>query len=110
MEFNRRPVVVNTSPLKGLLPAEKSFLSVEPSAVVLTALKTTYDSPDNLVVRLYQSAAGPCVARFTAALPSAAWAETDQIERPLTNAPAVDPLRLSLGLWDIRTYQLVPNR
>lgn len=111
MEFNRPPMVITASSHKGRLPAEQSFLAVEPATVVATALKTADDAPGNLVVRLYQSAASQCAARVTTGLPVASWVETDLIERPLTNAPAVDPLYLPVGPWDIRTYQLItPKR
>jgi hypothetical protein len=42
--------------------------------------------------------------------PSAhSWSETDLIERPLTNAPRVDPLHFAVGAWDIRTYRVTPK-
>jgi len=110
MEFNRRPIVVSTTPHKGSLPPEQGFLSVEPSTVLVTALKTAYDKPGNLIVRLYQSATNPCNARLTTTLPPTSWSETDLIERPLTNASPVDPLHLAVGAWDIRTYQLAPKQ
>lgn len=110
MEFNRQPIAINASPHKGSLPAEQSFLAVEPSTVVLTALKTAYDAPGNLVARLYQSATTSCTARFTTTLPLASWVETDLIERTSTNAPAVDPQHLAVGPWEVSTYQLTPKR
>ncbi|HXI84058.1 MAG TPA: glycoside hydrolase family 38 C-terminal domain-containing protein [Verrucomicrobiae bacterium] len=110
MEFNRHPIVVSANPHKGSLPVEQSFFSVEPSTVLVTALKTAYDTPGNLIVRLYQSATNLCVARLSTTLRSNSWSETDLIERPLTNAPPVDPLRLPVGAWDIRTYQLTPKQ
>ncbi len=110
VEFNRHPIVVSANPHKGSLPAEQSFLSVEPSTVLVTALKTAYDTPNNLIVRLYQSATNSCAARLTTTLPSTSWIETDLIERPLTNAVPIDPLHLPVGAWDIRTYQLTPKQ
>ena len=110
MEFNRHPIVESAAPHKGPLPTERSFLAVEPSTVVWTALKTAYDAPGNLIVRLYQSATNSCTARLTTTLPLTSWEKTDLIERSLTNAPAADPLHLTVGAWDIQTYQLTPKR
>ena len=49
-------------------------------------------------------------ARLTTTLPLTSWEKTDLIERSLTNSPAADPLHLTVGAWDIQTYQLTPKR
>lgn len=106
MEFNRRPVVVDATPHNGKLPAEMSFLSVEPATVLLTALKTSYDTSTNLVARVYQSANTPTKVKVTSPLTNFQWVESDLIERIPTNAPVADPASLPLGRWEIKTYRL----
>ena len=106
IEFNRRPIALGTGQHVGRLPAERSFLAVEPSAVVLTVLKTAYDAPSNLVVRIYQAAETSARARISSSLPLTSWVETDLIERSATNAPSVNPNEIPLEAWEIETYQV----
>jgi len=54
IELNRRPTVLFESFHEGVLPAERSFLSIEPDHVVLGALKVAEDG-DDLVVRLVET-------------------------------------------------------
>jgi len=104
LEFNRAPMVVATTPHDGQLPAEMSFLSVEPASVVLTALKASYDSPTRLVARFYQAANAPAKAKVSTALPLRSWVESDLIERPLSNSRPVSADALPLGRWEIKSY------
>ena len=115
MEFNRRPIAINAAPHDGKFAPERGFLSIEPQTTLLTALKTSHDSPTNLIMRIYQSANRPAKVRVETALPVRKWIETDLIERPLPGSSLgenplgtgdpVDPRSLSLKRWEIKTYQ-----
>ena len=115
MEFNRRPIAINAAPHAGKFAPERGFLSIEPQTALLTALKTSHDSPTNLVMRIYQSANRPAKVRVETALPVRQWIETDLIERPLSGSSLgknplgmgdlLDLRSLSLKRWEIKTYQ-----
>jgi alpha-mannosidase len=106
LEFNRTPIVVASTPHAGRLPSEHSFVSVEPATAIITALKTAYDSPSNVVLRVYQADGFSTKVRISTALPLANWRETDLIERPFTNNPSINSQSLPLNGWEIKTWLL----
>jgi alpha-mannosidase len=64
------------------------LFAATPERVVIEAVKRAADG-EGLIVRLYEAHGGRCTARVRSALPLAAVAECDLLERPLT--PAASP-------------------
>ncbi len=91
----------------GGLPAQKSFLSLEPENVILTVLKKAEDS-DDLVLRLYESAGKACTARLSLACPFDAVYRTNLLENSLEALPH-DSLGFSVpvGAWAIESFRLL---
>jgi alpha-mannosidase len=63
-ELNSPLRAVAASTHSGMLPAEHSFLAIEPADLVLTALKQAEDGGD-LILRFYESAGQKTTARIT---------------------------------------------
>ena len=81
-ELNCKLIVVPTGHHQGTLPAEHSFIAVQPNNIVLTAVKKAEDD-DALILRFYEWAGREVDA--TIQLPPAAQAasETDLMEKPM---------------------------
>jgi len=84
-DFNNPPSAVATDLHQGPLPPCQGFLSVQPSNVILSAIKREEDS-DALIIRLYEVEGKQTRARvtFSASLVAAdsPTVETDLLERP----------------------------
>lgn len=92
------------------LPAEASFMAVEPGNVVLSAFKKEYGYYNrDYIIRLYETAGQKTEAAVTLPWAADAW-DADLIERPL-EGPAMGTegreLKVSLAPFEIRTLRIV---
>jgi len=103
------PVGGPTSPAphpSASLPAEGSFLRVDPGSVRVSAIKRSEDGRD-LVVRLFNSGPFSLTARVESLLPVAAWRRTGLLEEdPSPLAGPVEAVTLPLGPWEIATIRV----
>jgi len=90
----------------GVLPAAHSFFSVEPSRVIVSAVKKSEDN-DDWILRVYESTGQPATA--TIALPFVAKSvsevnliEWDEKPLPLTG----QKLTVTIGGWEVKTLKI----
>jgi alpha-mannosidase len=97
------PVVAQSHP--GRLPREYSFLSVEPSNVIVTALKKA-ESGDGLILRFYECEGLPGDATIRFGAKAGSVRETDLLERPIGREVPLTggKVRIPFGKWEIKTY------
>jgi alpha-mannosidase len=107
------PLLVRTGMAhKGSLPAERGFIRVSPSNVVLSTLKmeSGYNSR-SLIIRLYETSGRKGEARIAFPWPVTA-EETDLIERPVRDpslfqsSGAANEIAVPLGAWEIKTIRV----
>ncbi len=91
----------------GSLPAEHSYLSVEPENVVLTAVKKAEDS-DALIFRVFEWAGKPAEVKFTVPAGATEAAEVNLMEQPVGGPLAVNGGVVSLPVkpFEIRTIRV----
>jgi alpha-mannosidase len=105
-ELNNPLRAVATDSHGGKLVQEMSFLSVEPSNLIVTALKRSEDGSD-LIVRFYEASGTATTAVISTALPIKAYAETNLLERKLGTARAASGrIELEVGKHEIKTVRL----
>jgi alpha-mannosidase len=86
----------------------RSLIEVDTPQVVVEAIKKAEDS-DAVVVRLYESWGGRCVARVRTSLPSSRAFLCDLLERDRTEVAVRDGVvELELGAFKIVTLKLIP--
>jgi len=110
MEFDRAPIAIETGAHDGILPAERSFLSVEKESAVITAFKMAEDAPDDVILRMFDANGAPLETQASTSLPLKQWTETDFIERPLSPAVTASSQKLSLKPWEIKTFRLISEK
>jgi alpha-mannosidase len=83
-ELNYKLISMQTESHQGLLPAERSFVEIEPANVVVTAFKKAEDD-NGLILRFYEWAGKE--SDVSVHLPTTAQSaeETDLMERPIGN-------------------------
>jgi alpha-mannosidase len=90
----------------GALPSTHSFVSVEPSRVIISALKKSEDD-ENWVLRLYESAGQPAAATINLPFAAKAVSEVNLIEwneKPLPLSG--QKLTVNLGAWEVKTIKI----
>jgi len=99
------PVVAESHP--GRLPRECSFLSVEPSNVIVTALKKA-ESGDDLILRFYECTGNGGTATLNLGIGAKSLQETDLMERPTGKKIPVSAgrARVPFGKWEIKTLRI----
>ena len=80
-ELNYPLIPIEVAPHAGTWSAKRSFLSVEPSNVIVTALKKAEDS-NNLVLRFYEFEGKPANVRLRLPESADSAAETSLMEKP----------------------------
>jgi len=105
-EYNYKLLAQQVSPHSGLLPPERSYLTVKPQNVVLTAMKKAEDS-DSLIFRLYEWAGSDADVHMT--LPEGS---TKAVETNLMEQPEGSPLQLTAGKINvpIHPYEILTVR
>ena len=91
----------------GALPVSKSYVSISPANITVTALKKAVDD-DNLILRFYESHGQAGNVTVRTSLPVKFYAETDLMERRI--GPKL-PIRsgaftVKTGKFEIKTYKL----
>jgi alpha-mannosidase len=117
-EYNEPLRAVATGRHRGELPAQWSFLRVEPETVIVTALKpqgnptaalskATQEAGRALIVRAYESTGRPAAARFTFPYPVAAAHRTNLLEeREAALAPEGSSVPLTINPFSIETVEV----
>ena len=120
-EFNNPLIVRVPDPHQGELPATASLIRVEPSSVVLTAVKPAgnplarmagpdVDPANGLVLRLYESAGRATTARISCAWPIGDAAITNVAEEGHRSLTVVDgSVNVELEPFEIATVQIKPT-
>ena len=91
----------------GRLPKEHSFVMVEQSNVIVTALKKSEDG-DDMIIRFYESQGKEGTATIKLNTGAKAVRETDLAERPLVKRgiPVIaNCFRIPIGKWEIKTIR-----
>ncbi len=83
-ELNYKPISRQTQKHQGALPAEYSFVQIEPDNVVITALKKAEDG-SSLILRFYEWAGKESDVNVHVPLTARSAEETDLMERPIGN-------------------------
>ncbi|HUV04951.1 MAG TPA: glycoside hydrolase family 38 C-terminal domain-containing protein [Armatimonadota bacterium] len=107
-ELNNPLVAVLATKHAGRLPKEHSFIRVEPSNLVVTALKRAEDSGD-LILRFYESQGKRGAARIRFGMGVKSVCEADLMERPLNRLPIPVTngwISIPFGKWEIKTLKL----
>lgn len=106
-ELNNPLRAIQVNAHRGKLPSARSFLAVEPSNLVVTALKKAEDGM-GLILRFYESEGSPVTATIRTTLPVKHWRETNLVERDIGPAhKVVGPIRVRVGKHEIKTLRLV---
>ena len=120
-EFNNPLIVRVPDPHQGELPATASLIRVEPSSVVLTAVKPAgnplarmagpdVDPANGLVLRLYESAGRSTTARIACAWPIGGAEFTNVAEEGHRSLTVVDgSVAVELEPFEIATLQIKPT-
>ncbi len=106
-EFNNPLIPVVATGHAGKMPAEYSFLKVEPSNVIVTALKRA-ESGDGLILRYYECTGTPGTATITLGTPATdAW-KADLMERSTKTSYPIraGKIQVPVGKWEIGTLLL----
>lgn len=104
-ELNYALIPMEVQPHAGSWPGRRSFASVEPDNVIVTALKKAEDSND-LIFRFYEFEGKPTDVKLH--LPEAASSATEtslmeKHEKPLTTAQSGRELSIPTGRYEIKT-------
>ena len=109
-ELNVPPLVRETPPTAGALPAEFAFVRCETEAVVIDTLKPAEDG-NGLIVRLYESFGSHAPATLAFAEPLQAVEVVDLLERPLADASPLevqgDAVQVSLRPFQVLTLRVL---
>jgi alpha-mannosidase len=105
-EFNYKPEVLVMAPHEGDLPAEHSFVSVQPQNVVLTALKKAEDS-DALIAHVYEWAGQPANVEITVPKGAIGAAETNLLETAAASSPTLTAQKITIP---IHPYEILALR
>ena len=109
-ELNYPLLAVVDTPHEGKLPATYSFVRVEPSNVIIEALKKAEDS-DNLIIRMYETTGRRCSARIFLSNPVDAVHQTDLLENDLKDVPTDGKsFEVPLGAYSIETFKLIKDK
>jgi len=105
-ELNYKLISIQTQEHTGALPPEHSFVQLEPSNLILTAMKQAEDG-SGLVLRFYEWAGKEVEAKLDLAAKTESASETDLMEREIR------PLQLSnseitahTGPYEIKTIKV----
>ena len=107
-ELNNPLIPLVTSSHAARLPKEHSFLTIEPSNVIVTALKQAEDS-DDLILRFYECEGTPGTATISFATRVSEVREADLMERPLKNRTIPvkgGRIKVPFGKWEIKTLEI----
>jgi alpha-mannosidase len=105
-ELNNPLFAVPTKSHSGAQPKEASFLSVEPTNVIVTALKRSEDGKA-LIVRFYETDGKPTNAVIKTSLPIKSVVETNLMERKVGKAGAGSrKIAVTMGKNEIKTLRL----
>ena len=106
-ELNNPLIPVVAADHAGKLPKEHSFLGVEPSNVIVTALKKA-EAGDGLILRFYECEGTPGEATIRFGAKAGSVRETDLMERPTGYRRSVTggKVRIPLGKWEIKTFHI----
>jgi len=107
-ELNEPLIARVVKPHAGKLPASRSYVSVSPANIVVTALKKARDD-DNLVLRFYESSGKAASVTVRTALPVKYYAETDLMERPIGPKLPIKggAFTVKTGKCEIKTYKIL---
>jgi alpha-mannosidase len=104
-ELNYPLLPVEVQPHTGSWPQRRSFATVEPDNVIVTALKKAEDS-DDLVFRFYEFEGKPADVKLQLPEAAASAAETNLMEKqekPLTLPQSGRELSIPTGPYEIKT-------
>jgi alpha-mannosidase len=104
-ELNNPLVTYVAESHKGQLPSSRSFVSIEPGNLVVTALKIAEDS-DDVVLRFYEAFGEATEAQIEINLPAKSWVESDLMENELPNTGGKinkGVITVSVGKHEIKT-------
>ena len=106
-ELNDPLIPVTAGKHYGGLPKEHSFLEMEPSNMIVTALKKAEDSND-MILRFYDCAGTGGKAIIELGFDASAIQETDLMERPIKPAIPITNGRVTtpVGKWEIKTLMI----
>jgi len=108
-ELNFPLMAVAASAHTGILPAKHSFVQVEPSNVVLTAVKKAEDD-DGLILRFYESTGQPSQVRLRLPDKAVRAFETSLIEKQQDSLPLTADGRevaIPIGAYEIKTVKVL---
>jgi alpha-mannosidase len=105
-EFNVEPAILAMQQHVGDLPLEKSFVSVQPGNVILSALKKAEDS-DALVAHIYETEGKASTVELTIPEGASKAVETNLLEIPQESQAALKGEKLSIP---IRPYEILAVR
>ena len=107
-EVNEPLTAVVASPHDGKLPASQSFVSVDATNIVVTALKQAEDD-GSLILRFYEAHGAPGKVTVRVSLPVRYFVETDLLERPVGKKTAIKNGQITLNVTkhEIRTIKLL---
>jgi alpha-mannosidase len=90
----------------GALPPAHSFFNVEPSRVIVSALKKSEDN-DDWILRIYESAGQPATATLSLPFAAKSVSEVNLIEWSEKPLPlSGQKLTVSLGAWEVKTIKI----
>lgn len=105
-ELNNPLIAVASPQRKGTLPRAKSFVSVEPSNLIVTAFKQSEDGK-GIILRFYEAEGQACNAFIETSLPVKTYTEVNLMERPVGKPKAGGKsLRMPVGRYEIKTLKL----
>lgn len=107
-ELNDPLIAVNATAHPGALPAEKSYLSVSASNVIVTALKQAEDD-NSVVLRFYETDGKAGKVTIRTAFPVRSYVECDLMERPIGRKSSITrgAFTVDFGKCEIKTYKLM---
>ncbi len=95
---------------KGVLPLRHSWLSAEPSGVIVEAVKPAEDGK-GLIVRLYEAHGARAEVRVSFGFEVGGVGEVDLIERPVTAMRLrAGTLQFTIRPFEIRTFRVKPKK
>jgi alpha-mannosidase len=105
-ELNYKLISLPVEKHSGTLPAEHSFVEVQPDNVIVSAMKKAEDE-DGLVVRFYEWAGKQGDVRFELPAGAQSASETDMMEKPIGEIPLQNGrITVSTKPYEIRTIKV----
>jgi alpha-mannosidase len=106
-ELNNPLIPIVTTGHQGKWPCEHSFLQVEPSNIILTALKKA-ESGDGLILRLYECEGTEGTADISFGMSIDRQQDTDLVERDKSGSRKITNgrTRIPYGKWEIKALRL----